>query len=35
LGLILFFRSDESCQVSYADRKGKYQNQQGIVLPEL
>jgi dCTP deaminase len=32
---ILFFRSDESCQVSYADRNGKYQNQQGIVLPKL
>jgi dCTP deaminase len=32
---ILFFRSDEPCQVSYADRKGKYQKQQGIVLPKL
>ncbi|MGD0293580.1 MAG: dCTP deaminase [Terracidiphilus sp.] len=32
---ILFFRSDEPCQVSYADRKGKYQKQQGIVLPRL
>jgi len=32
---ILFFESDESCEVSYADRKGKYQNQQGIVLPKL
>ncbi|MGD0829494.1 MAG: dCTP deaminase [Terracidiphilus sp.] len=32
---ILFFRSDEPCLVSYADRKGKYQNQQGIVLPRL
>jgi dCTP deaminase len=32
---ILFFRSDEPCQVSYADRKGKYQHQQGIVLPKL
>src|SRR5664280_1918384 len=32
---ILFFRSDEPCQVSYADRKGKYQEQQGIVLPRL
>ncbi len=31
---ILFFRSDEPCEVSYADRKGKYQNQQGIVLPK-
>lgn len=32
---ILFFESDEFCEVSYADRKGKYQNQQGIVLPKL
>ena len=32
---ILFFQSDESCEVSYADRKGKYQKQQGIVLPKL
>jgi dCTP deaminase len=32
---ILFFRSDEACAVSYADRKGKYQKQQGIVLPKL
>jgi len=32
---ILFFRGDEPCEISYADRKGKYQNQQGIVLPKL
>ena len=32
---ILFFQSDETCEVSYADRRGKYQNQQGIVLPKL
>ncbi len=32
---ILFFQSDEACEVSYADRRGKYQNQQGIVLPKL
>ncbi len=32
---ILFFQGDEPCQVSYADRKGKYQKQQGIVLPKL
>jgi dCTP deaminase len=32
---ILFFESDEQCEVSYADRKGKYQKQQGIVLPKL
>jgi len=32
---ILFFRSDEACAVSYADRQGKYQKQLGIVLPRL
>jgi len=32
---ILFFRSDEACEISYADHKGKYQNQQGIALPTL
>lgn len=32
---ILFFQGNEPCQVSYADRNGKYQKQQGIVLPRL
>jgi dCTP deaminase len=32
---IIFFQSDEPCETSYADRKGKYQGQQGIVLPKL
>ena len=32
---VLFFEGDEVCEVSYADRKGKYQNQQGILLPRL
>jgi dCTP deaminase len=32
---ILFFRGDQPCETSYADRKGKYQKQQGIVLPKL
>jgi dCTP deaminase len=32
---ILFFQGDEPCETSYADRKGKYQKQQGIVLPKL
>lgn len=32
---ILFFQSDEPCEVSYGDRRGKYQKQQGIVLPKL
>ena len=32
---ILFFQSDEACETSYADKKGKYQGQQGIMLPRL
>lgn len=32
---VLFFESDEECETSYADRKGKYQNQQSIVLPRI
>jgi len=32
---VLFFESDETCQTSYADRQGKYQGQQGIVLPTV
>src|SRR2546427_6452118 len=33
---VLFFESDEDCEVSYADKKGKYQKQPAaIVLPKL
>lgn len=32
---VLFFDGDEVCEISYADRKGKYQNQQTILLPRL
>ena len=32
---ILFFQSDEPCEVSYKDKAGKYQKQAGIVLPKL
>jgi deoxycytidine triphosphate deaminase len=32
---VLFFEADEECAVSYADKKGKYQRQQEIVLPKL
>jgi len=32
---VLFFEADEVCETSYADKKGKYQNQQTIVLPKL
>ena len=32
---VLFFEGDEECEVSYADKKGKYQKQQSTVLPKL
>ena len=32
---VLFFEGDEMCDTSYADRKGKYQNQKTIVLPRI
>jgi dCTP deaminase len=30
---ILFFRADQVCRVSYADKAGKYQDQTGLTLP--
>jgi dCTP deaminase len=30
---ILFLRGEAVCQTSYADKKGKYQNQKGLTLP--
>ena len=32
---VLFFESDEDCETSYADKKGKYQAQQTLTLPRL
>jgi dCTP deaminase len=32
---VLFFESDEACETSYADRKGKYQGQRGVTPPRL
>ena len=32
---VLFFHADEICETSYADRNGKYQKQQNIVLPRI
>ena len=32
---VLFFQADEECEISYADKKGKYQKQEAIVLPKL
>ena len=31
---MLFFESDEVCEVSYKDRGGKYQGQTGVTLPK-
>ena len=30
---VIFRQSDESCEVSYRDRGGKYQGQLGVTLP--
>ena len=35
LAQVLFFESDEPCEVSYKDRAGKYQKQTGITLPRI
>jgi len=32
---VLFFEGDEEPEVSYGDRKGKYQGQRGVTLPKL
>ncbi len=32
---VLFFEADEPCEISYADKKGKYQKQQSIILPKV
>lgn len=32
---VLFFEGDKPCETTYADKKGKYQKQQSIVLPKL
>ena len=32
---VLFFESEMPCEVSYADRQGKYQNQDGMTLPHV
>jgi dCTP deaminase len=31
---VIFLQSDESCEISYNDRGGKYQNQTGVTLPK-
>ena len=32
---VLFFEADAECLISYADKKGKYQKQQSIILPKI
>ncbi len=32
---VMFFASDDPCERSYADKKGKYQQQVGITLPHI
>lgn len=35
LAQVIFLEGDEPCDISYADKKGKYQHQQGILLPKV
>jgi dCTP deaminase len=35
IGQVLFFESDEECEISYDDKQGKYLDQLGVVLPRL
>jgi dCTP deaminase len=32
---VIFFQSDEPCEVSYRDKSGKYQAQRGVTLPKI
>lgn len=32
---VIFFQADDECEVSYADRGGKYQGQKGVTPPRL
>ncbi len=35
LAQVLFFEADETCEQSYADKKGKYQAQTGVTPPKM
>lgn len=35
LAQVIFLEADEECEVSYADRKGKYQGQTGVTPPRI
>jgi len=32
---IIFFKANEFCEISYADKKGKYQNQNKLTFPKI
>jgi dCTP deaminase len=32
---LIFLRGESVCEVSYADKRGKYQDQRGITLPKV
>jgi dCTP deaminase len=32
---VIFFEANEVCEISYADKKGKYQSQTGITTPRI
>ena len=32
---VLFFQADEPCELSYRDKRGKYQSERGITLPKI
>ena len=35
IGQVIFFEADEVCEVSYKDKKGRYQAQKEITLPKI
>jgi dCTP deaminase len=35
LAQVIFLAASEPCEISYADRGGKYMKQQGITIPRL
>jgi dCTP deaminase len=32
---VIFLAAEDVCSISYADRNGKYQKQQGIAMPRI
>jgi dCTP deaminase len=35
LAQVVFFEANDPCEISYADRSGKYMKQQGITVPRM